>query len=213
MKRNMEKILLLAGVLGLASIGGVSAYLTDFDSAQNQFTVGKVDIELDEPNWTPEEYTKIEPGKEIDKDPQITNTGVNDAFVYLEISVPMADVTAADTDGSRQEQKLQELFSYEIKESWTLLKSEAAENSMVYVYAYNEILKPEETTETLFDTVKFLNIIEGQLDGQQIEIPVRAYAIQAAYTGDSQETVPEQAKAAFEKYVNQNREQEGQTTI
>ena len=90
----MEKILLLAGVLGLASIGGVSAYLTDFDSAQNQFTVGKVDIELDEPNWTPEEYTKIEPGKEIDKDPQITNTGVNDAFVYLEISVPMADVTA-----------------------------------------------------------------------------------------------------------------------
>ena len=34
-----------------------------FDSAQNQFTVGKVDIELDEPNWTPEEYTKIEPGK------------------------------------------------------------------------------------------------------------------------------------------------------
>lgn len=165
MKRNMEKILLLAGVLGLASIGGVSAYLTDFDSAQNQFTVGKVDIELDEPNWTPEEYTKIEPGKEIDKDPQITNTGVNDAFVYLEISVPMADVMAADTDGSRQEQKLQELFSYEIKESWTRLKSEAAENSMVYVYAYNEILKPEETTETLFDTVKFLNIIEGQLDG------------------------------------------------
>ena len=105
MKRNMEKILLLAGVLGLASIGGVSAYLTDFDSAQNQFTVGKVDIELDEPNWTPEEYTKIEPGKEIDKDPQITNTGVNDAFVYLEISVPMADVMAADTDGSRQDRK------------------------------------------------------------------------------------------------------------
>ena len=35
-----------------------------------------------------------------------------------------------------------------------------------------------ETTESLFDTVKFLNIIEGQLDGQQLEIPVRAYAIQ-----------------------------------
>ena len=44
-------------------------------------------------------------------------------------------------------------------------------------------LSRRETTETLFDTVKFLNIIEGQLDGQQIEIPVRAYAIQAAYTG------------------------------
>ena len=60
-KRNLKKAGFVAGVLCLASIGGVSAYLTDFDKADNQFTVGKVSIDLDEPGFKPEEQTKIEP--------------------------------------------------------------------------------------------------------------------------------------------------------
>lgn len=213
MNRNIKKAILLSGVLCLASIGGVSAYLTDYDKAANEFTVGKVEIELDEPGWNPEEHTKIEPGKEIKKDPQIKNTGVNDAFVYLEIAVPMANVTAAGQDGSRLEQKLQELFSFQAGDKWTSLSAKAGGDSKVYVYTYNEIVKPGETTEPLFETVKFLNIIEGQLDSQKLEIPVRAYAIQTAYTGDGEETVLDQARAAYEKYVAQNRDQEGQAVI
>ncbi|HJD25794.1 MAG TPA: SipW-dependent-type signal peptide-containing protein [Candidatus Blautia intestinipullorum] len=212
MSRNMKKAVLMLGVLCLASIGGVSAYLTDYDKADNQFTVGKVEIELQEPKWNPEDHSKIEPGKEIPKDPQIRNTGVNDAFVYLEVSVPMAEVTAADQEGNRLERKMQELFSYQAGENWTKLKSETVEDNMIYVYAYNEILEPEETTEPLFETMHFLNVIEGQLDMQQLSVPVRAYAIQTAYTGDGGETAAEQARAAYEKYVNQNREQEGRTT-
>ena len=46
MRKNISKALLLTGVLCLAGIGGVSAYLTDYDQASNQFTVGKVDISL-----------------------------------------------------------------------------------------------------------------------------------------------------------------------
>lgn len=212
MIKNIKKAALLTGVLCLAAAGGVMAYLTDYDMEDNQFTVGKVEIELQEPGWDPEEYTKIEPGKEIQKDPQIKNTGVNDAFVYLEISVPMADVTAADQEGNRLGQKMQELFSYQAGESWTNLTAKPVEGSMVYVYAYNEILEPEETTEPLFETMNFLNIIEGQLDMQQLTIPVRAYAIQTAYTGNDEGTVQEKAKAAYEKYVNQNKDQEGQVT-
>ena len=45
-KRNLKKAGFVAGVLCLASIGGVSAYLTDFDKKDNQFTVGKVSIKL-----------------------------------------------------------------------------------------------------------------------------------------------------------------------
>ena len=56
--------------------------------------------------------------------------------------------------------------------------------NMVYTYAYNHILNPGEKTTTLFDTVTFANIIEGQLDMQQLDMPVRAYAIQATNTGD-----------------------------
>ena len=105
MKNNMKKILLLTGVLCLASVGGVSAYLTDYDKVSNQFTVGKVDVELTEDNWKPDDHKKIEPGKVISKDPRIKNTGINDAYAYLEVSIPTANVIAAADNGSRLEKR------------------------------------------------------------------------------------------------------------
>ena len=211
-KRNLKRAGFVAGILCLASIGGVSAYLTDFDKKDNQFTVGKVSIEVTEPGFEPAEQKKIEPGKEIKKDPQITNTGLNDAFVYLEVSIPMANVEAAAEDGSRMTQREQELFSFQTPTNWTKLSSKKSGNSQIYVYAYNEILHAGQTTDALFDSVKFLNLIEGQLDEQDLTIPVRAYAIQSSYTGGESGTVIDQAKTAYEKYVNQNKDQEGQVT-
>ena len=212
MKKNTVKIMTLAGILCLASVGGVSAYLTDYEKVSNEFTVGKVDIELKEPEWKPEENKKIEPSKVIHKDPQITNTGTNDAFVYMEVSIPMANVEAAAENGERLGKKVQELFYFEAKDNWMQLSVQNTESRRTYTYAYKKILKPQETSESLFDTVKFLNLIEGQLDGQTFEIPVRAYAIQTSYTGGSSDNLPEQIKAAYEKYVNQNKNQDGKVT-
>lgn len=211
-KRNLKRAGLVAGILCLASVGGVSAYLTDFNKADNQFTVGRVAITVEEPGFDPEEQTKIEPGKEISKDPKIKNTGVNDAFVYLEVSIPMANVEAAAEDGTRINRKNQELFSFQPSESWTKLSSKTSGNNQIYVYAYNKILPAEETTEALFSSVKFLNVIEKQIDEQQLSIPVRAYAIQASYTGGESGSVIDKAKIAYEKYVNQNKGQDGQVT-
>lgn len=212
MKKNTVKIMTLAGILCLASVGGVSAYLTDYEKVSNEFTVGKVDIELKEPEWKPEENKKIEASKVIHKDPQITNTGTNDAFVYMEVSIPMANVEAAAENGERLGKKVQELFYFEAKDNWMQLSVQNTESRRTYTYAYTKILKPQETSEALFDTVKFLNLIEGQLDGQTFEIPVRAYAIQTSYTGGSSDNLSEQIKAAYEKYVNQNKNQDGKVT-
>ena len=82
--------------------------------------------------WTslefkPEEQTKIEPGKDVKKDPQIKNTGVNDAFVYLEVSIPMAEVEAASEDGTRLGKREQELFSFQTPTNWTKLSSKKQE--------------------------------------------------------------------------------------
>ena len=52
-----------------------------------------------------------------------------------------------------------------------------------------KMLKPEQTTNALFDSVKFLNIIEGQLDEKNLSIPIRAYAIQTSYTGGDSASV------------------------
>ena len=54
--------------------GGTLAYLTDKDSVTNQFVVGKVDIEGNEPSYAPDPDGKtnhIVPTQVIPKDPRI----------------------------------------------------------------------------------------------------------------------------------------------
>lgn len=210
--RKMVKGIALGAMIAALAAGGTAAYLTDFETTTNSFTVGKVDIELDEPGWKPEENTKIVPTQVIKKDPYVKNVGVNEAFVYLEVSVPVSEVITAAQDGTRNALAKTELFSYAKNNDWTQLEKKEIGQNMVYTYAYNHILNPGEKTTTLFDTVTFANIIEGQLDTQQLDMPVRAYAIQSMNTGDDSTTVLEQAKAAYQKYVNQNKGQAGGVT-
>ncbi len=184
--------------------GSTYSYLTDYDTADNEFTIGKVTIDLEEPNWKPEENQSIVPDAVISKDPQIKNTGKNDSFVYLEVTVPRATVATADASGNRVEPVLTDLFSFDAADSWTLLNTTQTEESVTFLYTYNEILKPSKTTAPLFQEVHFVNLIEGQMDGETIHIPLKAYAIQSANTGDDKETIVDQAEAAFTKYLKQN---------
>ena len=106
MKRKKIAAFLIAGTLCAAmAAGSAAAYLTDKDEVTNQFTVGRVEIDGEEPNYTPDPDGKtndIVPTQEIAKDPQIENVGKNDAYVYMDVSVPIARVITADADGNRQ---------------------------------------------------------------------------------------------------------------
>lgn len=210
--KKAGRALAIAAAAGSLLVGGTFAYLTDYDQTVNQFTVGKVTIDLEEPNWKPEENTKIVPTQVIKKDPQIKNTGKNDAFVYLEVSVPMANVIAADPAGNRTPQKKQELLSYKKNDGWTQMDTRTVGDNQVYTYVYNKILEPLQTTSTLFDTVTFANVIEGQLDTRILEMPIRAYAIQTENTGGSETDIVKKAIVAYDKYVNQNQGQAGKVT-
>ena len=54
MKKNKTKTMgLMALLIGTMSIGGIMAYFTDGDTATNTFTVGKISIDLQEPEWVP----------------------------------------------------------------------------------------------------------------------------------------------------------------
>lgn len=215
-KNKMTKTAVVFLVTGALALGGAAAYttayLTDHEGTVNEFTVGKVEIDLEEPDWNPDEHDKIEPSEVIKKNPMITNKGINDAYVYLEVSIPMRNVIAASPDGSRLPGKNQELFSFNPKADWNLLKKEQTEGYMVYTFNYGKILKEGETTVSLFDTVTFLNIIEGQLDTAVLEIPVKAFAIQTENTGGDG-TINQKAALAYNKYLNQNRGQDGKVTV
>ncbi|MDD7740565.1 MAG: TasA family protein [Fusicatenibacter sp.] len=225
-KENVMTVAALLAACAIGISGGTLAYLTDHEEVKNEFVVGKVDIEEEEPDYHPDEDGKtsdIVPGQEIPKNPLLKNVGENDAFVYMDVSIPIAQVVTADDNGNRLnngEAQETELFSLENlqlsgeeqMDGWNLMYQKKSGDYMVYVYNYDSILKPGESTKPLFTSVKFANIIEGQLDQAQLEIPVRSYAIQTVNTSDGKGSVREQATQAWEKYYNQNSGQEGAAT-
>ena len=88
--KNAKKVLalLLCAVLLVgASVAGTLAFLTDTDDVLNTFTIGNVQIKLDEPVVNPETGKAVEPaerteegntevrmipGRPIDKEPTVT---------------------------------------------------------------------------------------------------------------------------------------------
>lgn len=79
--------LLVVVLTASIAIGGTLAYLTDRDSEANVFTVGDVDITLDE---TFTDNSQLIPGVDVNKDVKIKNEGPNDAWVWYTYAVPQA---------------------------------------------------------------------------------------------------------------------------
>ena len=100
-----------AALVTVLFAGSVSAYFTDQDEKVNTFTVGKVTIELEEPKWEkkpddngnkiPDEAERMTPNQTIIKDPQVKNTGNNDAFIYMTVEVPCRQIISVNNDGTR----------------------------------------------------------------------------------------------------------------
>ncbi|MBQ0037957.1 MAG: SipW-dependent-type signal peptide-containing protein [Clostridiales bacterium] len=106
MKKKIVSLCLCVALLAVAVIGGTMAYFTDVtDNVQNTFTMGKVDIKLDEAdveigddgNYVAQndrvitnDYTKsnIVPGKVFPKDPTIhVEEKSEESYLYLDLSI------------------------------------------------------------------------------------------------------------------------------
>lgn len=90
MNATFKKVLTLVLVVALTAtvaIGGTLAYLTDRDNETNVFTMGKVDIKLNE---VFNQGEKLVPNIKVQKEVSITNTGDNDAWVWYTITYPKA---------------------------------------------------------------------------------------------------------------------------
>lgn len=186
-------------------IGGTMAYLTDTETATNTFTVGKVTVDLLEPNYpgNGSDQTKdLVPGEEIPKDPTLKNTGKNASIVFSRVNIPMKKVITAGEDGKRLNDGKKantELFLYKNDQGdgYNSINNNWVELSQVYLnnkgdvvdkdtatmcsrlYGYTHVLGVDKKTEPLFSTVKLANIIEGQDDDAKEDIDIYSYAIQA----------------------------------
>lgn len=202
MKNNTwKKYMGITAITAVLLVGSVSAYFTDQDEKTNTFTVGKVTIDLEEPEWDkkpdengndiPDEAENMTPNQTIEKDPQVKNSGTNDAFVYMTVEVPCKKIVTVNNDGTRNPEAVRELYTYQTDSSWKLLGSvdvtdETGEKTAVkHLYAYAgaqgtcTVIKPQETTKNLFREVTFVNAMEGQgLENGMYKIEIEAFGIQ-----------------------------------
>ena len=211
--KTRKAFISIALVLALA-ITGALAFLTARDSAENKFTVGNVDIDLTEPSWNENAAKNIVSGQVIAKDPTITNTGRNDAYVYMMVEIPKAiETDIVSTDESGNEVTTTEanypLFSFAANEGWTLIDSQVGTDIDAYdyyVYGYNTALTPGNAA-TLFNEVAFANVTSDFVnpyadEGKDLslDINVTGYAIQSDYYNNE----ATDATTAWSLYINQN---------
>ena len=96
-------------LVGTLAFNGTLAYLTDTEGATNIVTVGKVQIDLEEPGYpgnNSDEVKRVIPNQEIVKDPQVENTGNNAALIYLKVEIPQENFTEMGLDGTLGEKKM-----------------------------------------------------------------------------------------------------------
>ncbi len=209
-----RSLVIVAAIAAVMMIGGASAYFTSTDSADNTWTVGTVTIDLheDEYDAAEDEREGITPNMDLTKDPVITNTGDNPAYVFVQFSVPKANVKVASQDGATVSQELQELFDFTINSGWSRVSAIEGDVSNTYIYAYGseaecQVLAPEASTPVLFKDSKitFKNIVEGQgLEGTTLEIPVEAYGIQTTDITAGDVNTPSAVWSVLNSQVSQN---------
>ena len=197
-KRKALLLSLCAVLLVVASVMGTMAYLTSSDTVTNTFTVGKVQITLDEAavnlDGTPIEGAarvkqnsyKLLPGLTYTKDPTVTvKAGSELSYVKMTVTFTEAadlDAIFAPTGGA----DLTGIFNGYDSANWIAKGNteDTAANTRTYEFWYKEAVAAPDgdvALDALFDSITVPGTItKDQLASiEGMTITVNAYAIQA----------------------------------
>ena len=206
MKRRVLGISLIVALVAILAVGATLAYFTDSTGVvKNTFTMGNVEIKLDEKDNTKTDgsrtetgnaYTGVTPGVPVEKDPTVWNTGDNDAWVRVNVTVSKA--AAWKTALTKHEiTDLAAIFGGHDETKWTRAGITESGDTITYSYYYNTVVAAQTgSTGALFNTVTvpaaFDNDDVTSIEG--FELTITADAIQT----DATFTTAAQAFAAFD---------------
>lgn len=215
MKKSKVLALTLCAVLLVATtVLGTMAYLTDRGSVTNTFTVGQVDITVDEAQVTPDgkpvtgvprvtanNYHLI-PGCTYTKDPTMTvDKDSEEAYVRMLVTVNCK--SALDAIFAPTGANLIDIFNGYDAANW-VYKTESVENDTItYEFRYKTTVKPDGTNDIVLDALFDSFTLPGTITGEQLatltnfEITVVGHAIQAATFADA-----DAAWAAFDNQMS-----------
>lgn len=214
-------------LVALVSVGITLAYLTDTDSNTNTFTVGNVQITLDEKDV--DDSTKnaerdkanayhLLPGHSYEKDPQVTVlANSEDSYVRMIVDVEgMDELKAAfPNDGDTAKYYANNVFLLQYlvdgwdETTWIFVDSykESSDGKVgTYEFRYKEIVKKadsDQTLEPLFTHV----VIPGEIDNDHlahlanVKIIAKAHAIQSAGFKAAEDGTKTAEDAAWESFT------------
>ena len=97
MSKKKLSLVIAAGVLLIAVVGGSLAWFTSQDTKTNHFTTGSISHEIVEDFDTTGPSQDLLPGDEVNKDVWINNTGKSDALLRVKITPQWMNGEEADT--------------------------------------------------------------------------------------------------------------------
>ena len=203
---------LVAALAATAVIGGTLAYFTDTTEEKiNTFTVGNVDITLDEPEWDQDDAVLI-PGREIAKNPTIT-VEADSQRAYTFMKVKLSDdfaallKTYAETKGynlSNEDDRNALIEAWFVSEvSPKVMSVDLADKSLIL-----GVLSPKDPGQsvTYFDAVTVPADVDQSMikENGTYEIYITAYAIQAEGFEGVNESKQADRLAAYEALFSTN---------
>lgn len=199
MKTRSKALLLTlcAVLLVAATIFGTMAYLTSTDTVTNTFTVGKVNIKLDEAKANSDgtlvegaervkaNSYKLLPGHTYNKDPMVTVLSGSESS-YVKMTVTFSKANELDAIFAPDGANLTSIFSGYDSANWIAKGNtkDATANTRTYEFWYKEAVAAptaDVALDALFDSIT----VPGTITGAQLAtiggmtITVNAYAIQA----------------------------------
>ncbi len=154
-KKKIAALITSLALVGVVVVGGTLAYLTaQTETVENVFTVGNVSIEVEEPDWHPDDADELYPGATVTKNPQINNIGKNSGYMVMEVS-GVDDMTDFAVSYGEENWNTED-WSYVVKEGDSyVIAAEQPETLKDGYYAYKEAVTAGNSTTPLFDKVTF----------------------------------------------------------
>ena len=196
MKKKLMTVLALVLVVAM-SVAGTYAYLTSADKVVNTFTVGNVQIKLDEakanadgtlvPNADRVKANsyKLLPGHNYKKDPMVTVLSGSESS-YVKMTVTFSNAAELDAIFAPNGANMTSIFNGYDSTNWELknVTKDTQNNTRTYEFWYKETVAAPDADvalDALFDSITVPgNITNAQLATiKDMTITVNAYAIQA----------------------------------
>ena len=197
MKKKILVACLCVALAVLTIAGTTLAYLTSQDTVVNTFTVGNVQIKLDEAKANADgtlvanadrvkaNSYKLIPGHTYNKDPMVTVLEGSESS-YIKMTVTFSKAAELDAIFAPTGADMTSIFNGYDSTNWIYKGNtkDATNNTRTYEFWYKETVAAPDADvalDALFDQIK----VPGTITGEQLEtiegmtITVNAYAIQA----------------------------------